>query len=60
VSARYKGKPAEEALSFAVACGAESTQHLGAGVIDPDRVGRLRSEITVERPELGAPVRPHS
>jgi 1-phosphofructokinase/tagatose 6-phosphate kinase len=60
VSARYNGKAAEEALGFAVACGAESTQHLGAGVVDPDRIGRLRSEITIERPELGAPVRPRS
>jgi 1-phosphofructokinase family hexose kinase len=60
VASRYNDKPAEEALSFAVACGAESTQHLGAGLIDPDRVGRLRSDITVDRPELEAPVRPHS
>jgi 1-phosphofructokinase family hexose kinase len=60
VCSRYNGRPAEEALAFAVACGAESTQHLGAGVVDPDRVGRLRSEITIERPELGAPVRPRS
>ena len=60
VASRYKDKPAEEALAFAVACGAESTQHLGAGLIDPDRVGRLRSDITVDRPELEAPVRPHS
>jgi 1-phosphofructokinase family hexose kinase len=60
VAARYGARPVEDALSFAVACGAESTQHLGAGVIDPDRVARLRSEITVERPQLDAPVRPQS
>jgi 1-phosphofructokinase family hexose kinase len=60
VAARYRSRPTEEALAFAVACGAESTQHLGAGVVDPERVGRLRSEITVEPPELGAPVRPRS
>jgi len=57
VAARYDGRAAEDALAFGVACGAESTQHLGAGVIDPDRVARLRSEITVE---TVAPVRPHS
>jgi 1-phosphofructokinase family hexose kinase len=60
VASRYEGKSIEEALAFGVACGAESTQHLGAGLVDPDRVARLRSEISVERPELGAPVRPQS
>src|ERR671923_148611 len=39
-----------------LACGAESTQHLGAGLIDPDRVARLRAEIEVERPEAPAEV----
>ena len=29
-------RPVEEALAFGVACGAESTQHLGAGLVDPD------------------------
>ena len=56
VASRYAGKPTAECLAFGVACGAESTQHLGAGLIDPDRVGRLRSEIEVERPELPAEV----
>jgi 1-phosphofructokinase family hexose kinase len=50
VAARYQHKPVEEALAFAVACGAESTQHLGAGLVDPDRVGRLLGEVDVERP----------
>ena len=39
--ARYDGHPAEECLRYAVACGAESTQHFGAGSIDPAEVGRL-------------------
>jgi 1-phosphofructokinase/tagatose 6-phosphate kinase len=56
VSARYAGKSTEECLAFGVACGAESTQHLGAGLVDPDRVQRLRGEIQVERPELPAEV----
>ena len=50
VAARYQHRPVEEALAFGVACGAESTQHLGAGLVDPDRVGRLLGEVDVERP----------
>jgi 1-phosphofructokinase family hexose kinase len=56
VAAHYAGKPTSECLAFGVACGAESTQHLGAGLIDPNRVDRLRSEIVVERPEMPAEV----
>jgi 1-phosphofructokinase family hexose kinase len=56
VAARYEGRGAEECLAYGVACGAESTQHLGAGLIDPDRVERLRSEIAVERPQHPAEV----
>ena len=50
VAARYQGKSVEEALIFGVACGAESTQHLGAGLVDPERVERLLGEVEVERP----------
>jgi 1-phosphofructokinase/tagatose 6-phosphate kinase len=39
-----------------VACGAQSTQHLGAGLIDPNQVERLTGEIEVSRPELPAEV----
>jgi 1-phosphofructokinase/tagatose 6-phosphate kinase len=56
VAARYNGKPTSECLAYGVACGAESTQHLGAGLVDPERVGRLLSEIEVERPALPAEV----
>jgi 1-phosphofructokinase/tagatose 6-phosphate kinase len=56
VAARYSGKPTSECLAYGVACGAESTQHLGAGLIDPDRVERLLDEIEVQRPELPAEV----
>ena len=38
VAARYSGQPTAECLAYGVACGAESTQHLGAGLVDPDRV----------------------
>ena len=54
VATRYGGSSAVESLRFAVACGAESTQHFGAGVIDPGRVERLLSEVQAERLELTA------
>jgi 1-phosphofructokinase family hexose kinase len=56
VAARYAGRPPAECLAYGVACGAESTQHLGAGLVELDRVDRLLSEIEVERPELPAEV----
>ncbi|HSD77454.1 MAG TPA: 1-phosphofructokinase family hexose kinase [Solirubrobacteraceae bacterium] len=56
VAARYSGEPPAECLRFGVACGAESTQRLGAGLIDPRQVERLRAETTVERLELPAEV----
>ena len=56
VAARYSGRPVEEALAFAVACGAESTEHLGAGLIDPTRVERLRERVVVEHPAAPAEV----
>ena len=40
VAGRYDGRSPEECLRFAVACGAESTQHFGAGSIDPAEGGR--------------------
>jgi 1-phosphofructokinase/tagatose 6-phosphate kinase len=49
VAARYQGQPPEECLRFGVACGAESTQRLGAGLIDPREVERLVPEVEVER-----------
>jgi sugar/nucleoside kinase (ribokinase family) len=56
VAATYSGRSTADCLAYGVACGAESTQHLGAGVLDPDRVGRLLDEIEVQRPELPAEV----
>jgi 1-phosphofructokinase/tagatose 6-phosphate kinase len=47
VAARYSGKPAADCLAYGVACGAESTQHLGAGVVEPEAVQRLLSEVEV-------------
>jgi 1-phosphofructokinase family hexose kinase len=48
VAARYGGRSPEDCLRFAVACGAESTQHFGAGVLDPREVERLLPEVRVE------------
>jgi 1-phosphofructokinase family hexose kinase len=48
VAARYGGQSPEDCLRFGVACGAESTQHFGAGVLDVREVGRLASEVRVE------------
>jgi 1-phosphofructokinase family hexose kinase len=47
VSARYLGLPPAECLRLGVACGAESTQHFGAGVLDQTRVDRLLGEVEV-------------
>ncbi|MBB4662479.1 1-phosphofructokinase family hexose kinase [Conexibacter arvalis] len=45
VACRYTGGSPEECLRFGVACGAESTQHFGAGVIDPHSVERLLGAV---------------
>ena len=54
VAARYGGRDREECLRFAVACGAESTQHFGAGVLEPREVDRLQGEVEVELLEAPA------
>jgi 1-phosphofructokinase/tagatose 6-phosphate kinase len=56
VAARYTGAPPGDCLKFGVACGAESTQRLGAGLIDPREVERLVGQIDVELVELPAEV----
>jgi 1-phosphofructokinase family hexose kinase len=53
VAARYGDGDVDACLRFAVACGAESTQHFGAGVLDRREVERLAPEVRVE--ELEAP-----
>lgn len=55
VSARRAGREAADCLAYAVACGAESTQHLGAGVIEAPGAERLVDQVTVKR--LDAPAR---
>jgi 1-phosphofructokinase family hexose kinase len=48
VAARYGGRDTEDCLRFAVACGAESTQHFGAGVVEQREVERLLPDVRVE------------
>jgi 1-phosphofructokinase family hexose kinase len=56
VACRFEGRPPEECLRHAVACGAESTQHFGAGTIDPEEVRRLLPQVEVTELEKPAPV----
>jgi 1-phosphofructokinase family hexose kinase len=56
VAARYDDRPAEECLAYGVACGAESTQHFGAGKVDRGRVERLLHEVEVRDLEVPAEV----
>ena len=51
VAARYGGRELEDCLRFAVACGAESTQHFGAGVLEQREVERLVPDVRVEQLE---------
>lgn len=53
VAARYAGLRPDECLRRAVACGAESTRRLAAGVVDAAEVERLLGDIEVQR--LDAP-----
>ena len=56
VACRFDGADPERCLSFAVACGAESTQHFGAGTIDPVEVERMVDRVEVNRLETPAGV----
>jgi 1-phosphofructokinase/tagatose 6-phosphate kinase len=56
VAARYSDSSPEECLRFGVACGAESTGRLGAGLIDPREVRRMASEVQLSTVELPAEV----
>ncbi len=53
-ASRLAGRKPAETLAFAVACGAESTQHLGAGSLDRDEVARMVDTVAVR--ELDVPV----
>jgi fructose-1-phosphate kinase PfkB-like protein len=52
VAARYEGRSPDQCLRFGVACGAESTGRLGAGLIDPKEARRLLADVEVGAVEL--------
>jgi 1-phosphofructokinase/tagatose 6-phosphate kinase len=56
VASRYLEREPADCLRHGVACGAESTQHIGAGILDPARVERLLDAVMVERAAVGARV----
>lgn len=47
VAARYEGASPRDCLAFGVACGAESTQHFGAGTLDRREAERLAGRVEV-------------
>ena len=55
-AARYDGRSPEDCLAYGVACGAESTQHFGAGTVDRNQVERLLGEVSVHDLEVPAEV----
>jgi 1-phosphofructokinase family hexose kinase len=48
LAARYEGRAPDQCLRFGVACGAESTARLGAGLIDPREARRLMGDVELE------------
>jgi 1-phosphofructokinase len=56
VASRYAGRAPVDCLRYGVACGAESTQHVGAGIIEPPRVERLLDEVRVQAVEVPAEI----
>jgi 1-phosphofructokinase family hexose kinase len=56
VAARYEGASARDCLAYGVACGAQSTQHFGAGSLDPREVQRLAERVSVKELDIPAGV----
>ncbi len=56
IAARYEGRSPDQCLRFGVACGAESTARLGAGLIDPREARRLMGDVELTEIELPAEV----
>lgn len=55
-AALYDGREPRDCLAHAVACGAESTQHFGAGTVDRNQVERLLGEVELQELEVHAEV----
>jgi 1-phosphofructokinase/tagatose 6-phosphate kinase len=56
VAARYEGASPRDCLAYGVACGAQSTQHFGAGTLDPGEVERLLQRVQVDESDVPAGV----
>jgi 1-phosphofructokinase family hexose kinase len=56
VAARYAGRQTIDCLRYGVACGAESTEHIGAGIIEPGRVDRMLDEVEARPIEVPAEI----
>jgi 1-phosphofructokinase family hexose kinase len=56
LAARYDGSSARDCLAYGVACGAESTQHFGAGALDRGEVRRMLSRVEVRELDVPASV----
>ncbi|MGZ5312589.1 MAG: 1-phosphofructokinase family hexose kinase [Solirubrobacterales bacterium] len=56
VAARYEGSSPRDCVAYGVACGAESTQHFGAGSIDRKEVEHLLDQVEVSDLEARAAV----
>jgi 1-phosphofructokinase family hexose kinase len=54
VAALYEGAGPRDRLAYGVACGAESTQHFGAGSLDRREVERLVSRVEVSELDVSA------
>ncbi len=56
LAARYEGRAPDQCLRFGVACGAESTARLGAGLIEPREARRLMGDVELSVVDLPAEV----
>jgi 1-phosphofructokinase family hexose kinase len=56
VAGRYEGRAPDQCLRLGVACGAESTGRLEAGLIDPREARRLMGDVELSPVELPAGV----
>jgi 1-phosphofructokinase/tagatose 6-phosphate kinase len=56
VAARFEGASPRDCLAFGVACGAESTQHIGAGTLDRREAERLLGRVELHELDVPAAV----
>jgi 1-phosphofructokinase family hexose kinase len=56
LAARYEGRPPDQCVRFGVACGAESTGRVGAGLIDAREARRLMGNVELAAIEQAAEV----